>query len=93
MEIIYDYFISHKKQVVDKDEKLPSNVVSLIQRGKLKNTRRERYRKEFHDYFEELLKSNYMSLVQTYDFMCCPDLTKYLDEDEVVNIVGKKHFA
>jgi len=93
LEIIYDYFISHKKQAVDKDEKLPSNVVSLIQRGKLINTRREKYRKEFHDYFEDILKSNYMSLIQTYDFMCCPDLTKYLDEHEVVNIVGKKHFA
>ena len=93
LAIIYDYFISHKKQAVDEDERLPSNVISLIQQGKLQNTSRERYRKEFHDYFEELLKSNYMSLIQAYDFMCCPDLTKYLDEHEVMNIFGKEHFA
>ncbi|MDQ6967228.1 MAG: hypothetical protein Q9M14_00920 [Mariprofundaceae bacterium] len=49
--------------------------------------------KEFNEYFEKLFVTNYMSLLETYDAMCCPDLTEYLNECEVINLVGKEHFA
>jgi len=34
-----------------------------------------------------------MSLLRTYEIMCRPDLSEYLDEREVINLVGKEHFT
>ncbi len=93
IEIIYNYFTTHRNGVVNEEEVLPDNVISLIQRGKMQNKNKGRYRKEFDEYFEKLFITNYMSLLRTYDFMCCPDLTEYLNEREVINLVGKEHFA
>jgi len=53
IEIIYDYFLTNKNEVASKKEVLADNVISLVQRGKLKNTNRERYRKEFEEYFKQ----------------------------------------
>jgi len=93
IEIIYNYFTTHRNGVANEKERLPDNVISLVQRGKLKNNDKVRYRKEFNEYFEKLFMTNYMSLLETYDAMCCPDLTEYLNEREVINLVGKEHFA
>ncbi len=93
IEIIYNYFTAHRNEVVDKEEALPENVISLAQSDRKKNENKERCRKKFDEYFEKLFMANYMSLLQTYETMCCPDLTEYLDECEIINLVGKEHFA
>lgn len=93
IEVIYNYFTSHKDKAINEEEGLPDNVISFIKKGKLQNTSRERYRKEFDEYFGKLLMTNYMSLLRAHDFMCCPKLAEYLNERELINIVGKEHFA
>ena len=93
IEIIYDYFLTHKNRMATEEESLPDNVVSLVKRGMLKNKNKETLRKEFDVYLEKILMTNYMSLMQSYNFMCCPDLTDYLDEHEVINLVGRQQFA
>ena len=93
IEIVYNYLTNHKNQVANEEGGLPNNVISLIQRRKIQNTSREKYKNEFDGYFRSLLMTNYLSLLQDYDFMCCPDLTEYLNEREVMDIVGREHFA
>ncbi|MDM8546993.1 hypothetical protein QUF61_10910 [Candidatus Venteria ishoeyi] len=93
IEIIYSYFITHRNRGIIAKEALPDNVISLIETGKLKNINKGITRKEFDEYFENLFMTNYMSLLQSYDYMCCPDLTEYLDENEMINLVGKVHFS
>ncbi len=92
IEIIYSYFSTHRNKTAN-EEVLPDNVITLVQSGKNRNENRGIYRKEFDEYFEKLFMTNYMSLLQTYDFMCCADLTEYFNESEMVNYVGKEHFA
>ncbi len=92
IEIIYSYFSTHRNETAN-EEVLPDNVITLVQSGKIRNENRGIYRKEFDEYFEKLFMTNYMSLLQTYDFMCCADLTEYFNESEMVNFVGKEHFA
>ncbi len=72
------HFTTHRNYLADKEEILPDNVISLAQRGEKKNENEERCKKKFDEYFEKLFMSNYMSLLGTYEVMCCPDLTEYL---------------
>ena len=93
IEIIYDYFLTHRNSVATEEEALPDNVISLVDRGKLQNKNKETLRNEFDVYLGKIFMTNYTSLMQSYDFMCCPDLSEYLAEHEIVNLVGRQHFA
>lgn len=84
------YLIETSKEFADLMKILPDNVVSLVKRGMLKNKNKETLRKEFDVYLEKILMTNYTSLMQSYDVMCCPDLTDHLDEHEVVNLDGNQ---
>ncbi len=93
IEIVYEYYLKSGEQIAKEDEPMPANVVPLVQTGKLQSKNAEMYRNEFKKYFKKLLVAEYLYLLRTYDRMCCPNLTNYLNEREILDIVGSEHFA
>jgi len=91
--IIYDYFLGQRIQPMETIKPLPKKVISIDDK-RYRQKKNEHFRKtEAIRYLNDILITNFMSLLNKYETMCCPDITEYLDEQEIKDIVGWEHFA
>lgn len=91
--ILFEHYntTGHKFNKIKED--LPSNVVSLLSSEKRRSKARESKRKEVVGYFHGLFMTGYKSMLKKYDVECCPDLTYYIAEEVLIEMIGKEHFA
>lgn len=88
---VYDFLVKDKIKPVDLFENKNSNIYPFSEySGSVKNY-------EFQENIIRILSENLeikiMELLDRQGDNCCPDIDTYLTIDEVVEIVGKEHFA
>ncbi len=52
-----------------------------------------KFKKDLNGFLLAELEFKYMEMLNSKNRTCCPDITRYLDENIITEIVGKKHFA
>lgn len=90
---IYSYLIEQKVQTsVEKFDNF-SNVVSIFKNINKSNVMIEDFKGSIIALLSADVENKVMALLNAQHYDCCPDLDKYLNYNDILQIAGDEHFA
>jgi hypothetical protein len=89
---VYEYVLKNKHQWGGSEEQF-LQPISLVKNKNHQPVETKKCRDEFMGYVNHIFFEKYKSLLNSHDAKCCPDLTNYLDKQEVIKLVGVEHFS
>ena len=90
---IYQYLITQRIQPTGSIEVTSSNVISIFKHKSLNQVKENEFKENINDILSKELELKFMKLINKKNDICCPDISKYLDIQDIKNIAGEKQFA
>lgn len=91
--LINQYLNSKRTQPLGETEFSSSNIKSIFDHKNSSGIKISKFKHDMNDFLKSELEFKYMKILNSKNRTCCPDITHYLDENMIAEIVGKEHFA
>jgi len=91
--LIYEHLISEQVLPLEKTAFSSSNIKSIFNHKNSSLIKLNTFKSDMNDFLYQDFEVKYMKMLNSKKSTCCPELTGYLDESFIIEIVGKEHFT
>lgn len=90
---IYSHLLEQRVQPSVDKFNIFQNVVSILKNKNNTNVKIEDFKSSILELLSADIETKIMALLNSQHYDCCPDLDKYLNYNDIVQIAGDGHFA